>query len=139
MTKVSLLKANILRMHLSSPELSVQAIRGVELELHDWYRQLPAEMQLIDLMEGQRLPDMARWSIFHIHLLHLGAIMLPFQRIASQHARAQQESGNTTWTPPQEMLCRHAYQAITAARQSARILSLLMAEMAVFKRCWLVM
>jgi hypothetical protein len=81
MTKVSLLKANILRMHLSSPELSVQAIGGAEQELHDWYRQLPAEMQLIDLMEGQRLPDMARWSIFHIHLLHLGAIMLLFRRV----------------------------------------------------------
>lgn len=142
MTKVSLLKANVLRMHLSSPELSIQAIRGAEQELHDWYRQLPAEMQLIDLMEGNRLSGTARWSIFHIHLLHLGAIMLLFQRIASQYARPQQESrgheDDTTWTPPQEMLCRYVCQALTAARQSARILSLLMAEMAVFKRCWLI-
>ncbi|KAI8712194.1 Zn(2)-C6 fungal-type domain-containing protein [Fusarium sp. LHS14.1] len=138
MTKISLLNADILRMHLSSEEMALQAIDAIDKDLQDWHDLLPSEMHLPNLCR-QDLPVEARRSILATHLLYLGTRMLLYRRIASQFV----------WSPPtreknaaresyEATLLSHADQAITAAKQSSRILGLLQAEKGIFKKCWLI-
>ncbi|KAK3941039.1 hypothetical protein QBC46DRAFT_111363 [Diplogelasinospora grovesii] len=139
MTKISLLKSEILRMHLAFKELTTLAMDSIMKDLQDWYGKLPAQMHLANLGR-QDLPDQVRRSIFHVHLLYLGAIMLLYRRIASQFVKQYQadEQRDLLNKPREKMLLNHAQQGVIAAKHSARILGLLLAERGIFKRCWLV-
>ncbi|KAH7116667.1 hypothetical protein B0J13DRAFT_571537 [Dactylonectria estremocensis] len=139
MTKIALLNADILRMHLSSEEMTCQAMDSISKDLQDWHNRLPSEMQLANLCR-EDLPVEARRSILGTHLLYLGTRMLLYRRIASQFVRSSRIShgNNILWEPLEDRFLSHADQAVTAAKHSARILGLLRAEKGIFKRCWLV-
>ncbi|KAG7131588.1 Regulatory protein GAL4 like [Verticillium longisporum] len=83
MTKISLLNADILRMHLSSKELTSQAMDSIHKDLQDWHNQLPSQMRLANLCR-EDLPVEVRRSMLGTHLLYLGTTMLLYRRIASQ-------------------------------------------------------
>jgi len=140
MTKISMLKAGILRMHLAFKELSVLAIDSITKDLQGWYDQLPASMHLGNL-QREDLPVGARRSIYHAHLLYLGAMMLLHRRIASQLIRSYGGGPDRSllWQPHEKSLISNTNEGVLAAKNSARTLGLLLDENGIFKRCWLVM
>ncbi|KAF5697083.1 nitrate assimilation regulatory nirA [Fusarium mundagurra] len=139
MTKISLLNADILRMHLSFQELPSQAIDSISKDLQDWHNQLPKQIHLSNLSR-EDLPVEVRRTILATHLLYLGATMLLYRRIASQFVRRSgiHHGHGILWQPIENAFLNHVDQGVTAARHSARMLGLLRAEAGIFKRCWLV-
>ncbi|KAH7130893.1 hypothetical protein EDB81DRAFT_727833 [Dactylonectria macrodidyma] len=138
-TKIALLNADILRMHLSSKELTSQSMDSVNKDIQHWHNELPSQMHLTNICR-QDLPLEARRSILGTHLLYLGTTMLLYRRITSQFVRSSgiDHGHDIMWKPFEKTFLSHADQAMTAARHSARILSLLQAEQGIFKRCWLI-
>ncbi|KAK1835722.1 hypothetical protein QBC39DRAFT_339461 [Podospora conica] len=147
MTKIALLNAEILKLHLAFKDLTRNSMHAIQQTLQHWHSKLPEEMYLSNLSR-QDLATNVRRAIFHVHLLYLGAVMLLYRRIASQliqssSTRADKESGRlardrSPQRPDRESLLQQAEKGIVAAKHSARILGLLLAEQGVFKRCWLV-
>jgi hypothetical protein len=88
MTKISLLKAGILRNHLAVQELTTLGMDGIIRELQEWHEQLPEQMKLRSLYRTD-WPDLVRWSIYHLHLLYHGAFMLVYRRIAASACSAR--------------------------------------------------
>jgi len=140
MSKLCLLKADILRMHLAFRDLTTAAMDSISRDLQSWYQDLPQSMHL-DMVGREDLALETKRSIFHVHLLYLGAIMLLYRRIASQYLQTYSVTKErTAWQMPiGEAVARHSSEAVLAASTSARILRLLLEDDGVFKRCWLVM
>jgi len=136
MTKISLLKAGILKTHLAKKELTSSSMKGIMKELQEWHERLPDQMQLNKLGDFNLAPGI-RWSIYHIHLLNLGAYMLVYRRIAAQYVREFRDGNAITHKDPTAV--SFIDQGVTAARDSARILGLLHHDKGIFRRCWLVM
>jgi hypothetical protein len=139
MTKICLLKVYILRTNLAFKELTLLSIESIMTDLRTWYGQLPDRLHIAS-MEPETLVAETRRSIYHIHLLYLGAIMLLYRRIASQFVRSygQDKERDVLWKPLERLL-HYAEEGFAAAKQSAHILALLLQEDGIFKRCWLVM
>ncbi|KAH6641192.1 hypothetical protein F5144DRAFT_642046 [Chaetomium tenue] len=137
MTKISLLQAGILRNHLAVQELTKLGMDGAIRELQDWHGQLPEAMQLQSLYRTD-WPPLVRWSIYHLHLLYHGAFMLVYRRIAAHCVRLQRMGGDLATAGQEPTLRSLVEQGITSARDTARIVSLLLGEQGVFKRCWIV-
>jgi len=135
MTKISLLKAGILKTHLAKKELTSSSMKGIMKELQEWHERLPDQMQLNKLGDFNLAPGI-RWSIYHIHLLNLGAYMLVYRRIAAQYVREFRDGNAITHKDPTAV--SFIDQGVTAARDSARILGLLHHDKGIFRRCWLV-
>jgi hypothetical protein len=138
MTKISLLQAGILRKHLAVQELTTLGMDGAIRELQEWHGQLPEAMQLQSLYRTD-WPPLVRWSIYHLHLLYHGAFMLVYRRMAAHCVRVQRTGGDFAAAGREPTLRSLVDQGITSARDTARIVSLLLAEQGVFKRCWIVM
>jgi hypothetical protein len=138
MTKISLLKAGILRNHLAVQELTTLGMDGIIRELQEWHEQLPEQMKLRSLYRTD-WPDLVRWSIYHLHLLYHGAFMLVYRRIAAHCVRLQRTGGDFAAASAEPTLRNLIEQGVTSARDTARIVSLLLAEQGVFRRCWIVM
>jgi hypothetical protein len=139
MTKIVLLKAGILRNHLAVQEITTCGMDGVIKELSDWHGQLPEPMRLHSLYGDACPPPIVRWSIYHVHLLYHGAFMLVHRRIAAHCVRLQRSGGDLTSASREPALRSLVEQGITSAQDTARIVSLLLSEQGVFKRCWIVM
>ena len=134
------MKTEILQMHLAFKELTVLTIQSIMSSLHGWYGQLPEQMRL-DAVDDRDMNVEVRRSIFHVHLLYLGAIILLYRRIASQFVRwlGVDRDRNLLGKPLEDLLRKHGEDAVVAASMSAKILGLLMEDHGIFKRCWLVM
>jgi hypothetical protein len=140
LAKISLLKAEILRMQLAFKELSSLTIHSIMSSLHEWYSQLPAPLR-VDWSGRDTLSPQVRWSIAHIQLLYLGAIMLLYRRIATQFVCSQDLGPDRSLLgePQEDLVRRHGEDAVEAAAMSSRTLGLLHGDEGIFKRCWLVM
>jgi hypothetical protein len=138
MTKIVLLNAGILRNHLVFRELTTLGMDGIIKELQEWHVQLPPELQLRRLHRDD-WPPMVRWSIYHLHILYHGAFILVYRRAAAECVRLRRADGDTPWAGFDTSLLGLVKQGISSARDTARILRLLLAEQGVFKRCWIVM
>ncbi|KAJ9134028.1 Nitrogen assimilation transcription factor nit-4 [Pleurostoma richardsiae] len=138
MVKISLLKATILRMNLAFKDLSVLTMDSIVEDLRDWRRRLPTSLHLENLVISD-IPENSRTSVYHLHLLYLGAFMLLYRRLSSQFLRShgRQENRDLLW-PPSEHVARHAEEGVLAAKDTARLLRLLLTQNMIFKRCWLV-
>jgi len=139
LTKIAFMKAEILRTHLVFKDLNILTVESIMEDLQKWYGQLPAEMHIANLGR-EELPTNVRRSICHVHLLYLGAIMLLFRRVLCQALRTYGFDND------RNILCKLLQRlgvvmedGLVAAKHSARILGLLLAEDGIFKRCWLVM
>ncbi|KAI4148424.1 MAG: hypothetical protein LQ340_005099 [Diploschistes diacapsis] len=138
MVRISLLKADILRTNLTFRDLTAPVIESVFEKLQDWYDNLPSQMHIGNGGRGD-LPVEVRTSVYHAHLLHLGAIKLVYRRIVSQFVRSKALASDRGILPlPLENIAKYAEEGILAAKQSARILQLLKSDDLVFKRCWMV-
>jgi hypothetical protein len=137
MTRISMLKADILRMHLAFKDLTDLALESIMADLQEWYHRLPPSMSLATLGEST-LPDAVRRSIYYVHLLYLGAIMLLYRRVASQFNRtkvADDKRGKRF----EQLMLNHAEEGVLAAKTSSRVLNLLLGQVGCFKRCWVIM
>lgn len=129
-------------MQMSFKGQSISSLESVMKELQDWYELLPADLQLTNLVQrGALLPDGVWVSICHIHLLHLGAIMLLHRRTVFQCMKTQRPDldDQNMVQPDRKLLIERSSEGVVAAKHSATILNLLMERGTVFKRCWLVM
>ena len=140
MTKICLLKAEILRMHLAFKDLTELAMQSILKNLRMWYKQLPDVMRM-DAIGRESLALETRRSILHLHLLYLGAIMLLYRRVVSQFLRSRYTGRKRDILPmPIEgLLLDHSIEAVLAASTSSKILKLLLEDNSIFKRCWIVM
>ncbi len=136
-TKISLLKAGILRNHLVVQELTTLSMDGISRELQDWHGQLPEPMKLRSLCRDD-WPPLVRWSLYHVHLLYHGAFMLVYRRIAT-HCTRLHRTGTDVASTQEPTLLNLVEQGITSALDTARIVTLLLQEQGVFRRCWIVM
>ncbi|KAH6626618.1 hypothetical protein B0J18DRAFT_144583 [Chaetomium sp. MPI-SDFR-AT-0129] len=137
MTKLTLLEAGILRNHLAVEELTTLGLDGVIRELQDWHGQLPDTMQLSSLFRYD-WPPLVRWSIYYLHLLYHGAFMLVYRRIAAHCVRLQRTGVGLAAASKEPTMLSLVEQGITSARDTARIVSLLLEDQGVFRRCWIV-
>jgi hypothetical protein len=138
MTKLSLLKAGILRNRLAVQELTTLGMDGIIRELQDWHGQLPECMQLRSLYSNN-WPDLVRWSIYYLHLLYHGAFMLVYRRIAAHCVRLRLTGDGLTSACQEPTIISLVEQGLMSANSTARIVSLLHDDGGIFRRCWIVM
>jgi len=142
MTKISLLKAEILRMQLEFQDLPKLTVVANEY-LEKWHEKLPVEVQLANLA-NLALDDTVRRSIYHVHLLYLGAMQLLYRWIAARLIQTTTVNGKevivaSDSVPDEDRpLLKHVSQGLIAPKHSARLLALLHGERGIFQRCWLV-
>ncbi len=110
---------------------------GISKELQDWHGQLPEPMKLRSLCRDD-WPPLVRWSLYHVHMLYHGAFMLVYRRIATHCIRLHQ-TGTDVASTQEPTLLNLVEQGITSAQDTARIVTLLLEEQGVFRRCWIVM
>lgn len=137
MTKISLLKAGILKNRLAYKDITTGGMDGIIKQLEDWHGKLPSDMQLTNLGNFNVSPH-ARWSIYHIHLLYLGAFILVYRRLAAQTIRSIKAGDESLLDTNNSTVIKLVKLGVEAGRDSARILGLLYADRGIFKRCWLV-
>lgn len=143
MTKISLLKARVLRAHLALKVLDKDSLDSALQALQVWHDGLPPQLLLTTLARTD-LAAQDRRTLFYVHFFYLGAIILVYRRIISEAAQApwmnEQEGQEhvTRRKNPGKDLLGYADSGIFAAKYTARLLGLLLAERGIVKRCWLV-
>jgi len=139
MAKIALLKAKVMRMHLVSKELAPGSLLSIMEDLQTWYNKLPRQMRLVDVMRSEQDRSI-RISGCHVHLLHLGSIMLGYRRVAAEINQSfTQESRHIAFSEQyMSVLQGHCERAVVAAATSARIMDRLLKDNNVSKRCWLI-
>ncbi|KAI1302600.1 hypothetical protein F5Y03DRAFT_361226 [Xylaria venustula] len=139
MTKIAVLKAKILHMHLAFKYLATEPLNSIIRDLQAWYEQLPPQMKLQSEPEHD-VPLEAKRSICHVHLLYLGAIMLLFRRIVAENTRVGRPDISLPILrhPSSDLLSKQGPNALIAANTSAKILKLMLDENSIFQRCWLI-
>ncbi|KAL1872981.1 hypothetical protein Daus18300_004122 [Diaporthe australafricana] len=139
LSKIAILKAQLLTIQASSKDMPFLPTRPVVQELQQWFDNLPKELR-IERMGDVEVPLEARRSLCHIHLLYLGALMLLYRSIAAQHLQSQ-ETGSNRKMPLKlhgETVADYSERGLLAAISSARILKFALNEDWIFKRCWLI-
>lgn len=128
-----------MRMQMAFGSISFRTMQSILEDLQGWYSQLPQAMKIENL--HCEISTEERRSIYHVHLLYLGSIILLYRRIACHVLQSYglDEARNIHPTGIDQLAFEHAIQGFVAAKHSARILSLLLSEDGIFRKCWLVM
>ncbi|KAH8647807.1 hypothetical protein BX600DRAFT_530764 [Xylariales sp. PMI_506] len=137
MVKISLLKVKIIRMHTSFGELSILSLSSMMEDLEAWHSMMPPVMAIANLSVDNLTPHVRR-SIYHVHLLYLGSVILLYRRIASHIVQVNRDHRMLMLPQQHDDLRRFLAEGHHAARHSAIILGMMHREQGVFKRCWLV-
>lgn len=137
MAKIAVLNANILERIYAFKDVSILAVKTITNDLRQWHANLPPSMHLATIAEHGICIELRR-TIYFVHLMYLGAMMLLYRRIMAATA---QKRGPHMWGLDQrcEEITRYVEEGLLAATQSARILGLLLSGNGIFKRCWLCM
>lgn len=136
-----MLTVEILRVHLAFKEITVLSFESVLRDLQGWHDKLPSQLHLSKLRDSVLAPETQR-SACCLHLLHLGAVILVYRRMASQFSCITNNAQSSRQILVQGLdgiphsLLR---QGIAAARTSAHILSQLLDSQNIPRRCWIVM
>jgi hypothetical protein len=140
MVKIAVLKRNILHINMASPRLAANTINTVKKDLDWWYHELPPIMHLFNLTkkdDSSSVSTELRRTIYFVHLLYLGALILLNRRIAVQSSSIELNGELSMCSDVS--VSKLADDSVVAAEQSARILGLLLDEGGIFERCWIVM
>ncbi|KAK7990366.1 hypothetical protein PG990_014646 [Apiospora arundinis] len=137
LAKVAIVMTKIMKVLRAAEKLTPELLQASMEGLQSWYRKLPSEMQLKTLMHPTQSMRIRR-SGCHVHLLHLGGIMMCYHRIT-------QTTHNDAWKTQQissldQGMCSlgdFIDQAVKAAATSAKILRLLLTKKILLKNCWL--
>jgi len=129
LVRISLLKQEILRINVPDGRQPALAADAVRKDLHEWHRTLPEAMSMANLVNHPSMPVDARISIYMLHLLYLGALIMIYRQILNS-------SKSFTEIKSADLERAHV-DAIMAAQQSSRILHLLLEVGGVNQRCWI--
>lgn len=135
--KIAVIKARTMRTlsRCSDAANLLVSIQSLRDQLRDWYEALPLEAQLLQLGTDTHIP--MKTSIYNVHLLHLGAVMLMFRYcvagLKSEDARSRlnEEERNIAGETLND--------GLLAAQQSARIISLIRDASQSVRHCWVTM
>jgi len=133
--KISTLKAQLLRKLFNSANLLVEDLKTVKGSLHDWYINMPPAIQLGSLSAQSQEDVVKRVPVLLIHLQHLGGLILVQRRVMLFFAHPLKNG------QPSAELVQEAAQSVedglTAAKQSIRLLDLILEVNTLFNKCWL--
>ena len=139
MVKIAAIKVNILRMDIEFTDPSILSVEAILEDLEEWYTKLPQELSIDNLGNVELSADNRR-STYHVHLLHLGAVILLYRRIVSHIL------GTKTYNLKRDLMTRHVpvirrvmNEGQVAANNSGRLLGMLLLQNDVYQKCWLVM
>lgn len=124
----------MVRELFTSTDLQVSAINAARLDLRKWHDELPPHMQISTLLVVD-LPPNTRFSLYFAHLFYLSAMMLLLRSILSRCEGPEEAALKLNGHGPREV-CEAVSEGMGAARIAARIVNQLLAEGAVFHRCW---
>ncbi|KAI9147209.1 Protein RTA1 [Paramyrothecium foliicola] len=139
MTKICVLKSNIIRMQWNFHELTADAMHSIMRDLQTWYGELP-EMMRLGVAGQEDMPIGTRRSVLHVHLLYLGAMILLYRQLALRFVQSYRDGGHASFLqgPLHNVVLAYSSEVALAASTSARIIKLLFENNSIFKRCWLV-
>ncbi|EXK24655.1 hypothetical protein FOXG_11952 [Fusarium oxysporum f. sp. lycopersici 4287] len=132
MAQITVLKANIVRTVASFRVLSPTILRQMHDDLGLWRSSLPAYMHLETLVHTPEISPDQRRVTFYMHLFYMSALILKTRAVLA----TQRDIAACTWDPEVKAAI---FEGIHAARNSARLLGLILEEKAVVKNCWLTM
>ena len=113
----------------------LRVIRDLQEKFGDWYEHLPDAVQLMRLGDDTQTPLQS--SIYYVHLLHLGAVMLMFRHcLAGLQFPVDRESLSS-----EQRSTMHAAldDGLQAAQQSARMTYLTRKFSPSVRYCWTMM
>lgn len=132
MAQITVLKANVVRTVASFRVLSPTILRQMHRDLELWRSSLPAYMRLETLVHTPEISPDQRRVTFYMHLFYMSALILKTRAVLA----TQRDIAACTWDPEAKAAI---FEGIHAARNSARLLGLILEEKAVVKNCWLTM
>lgn len=140
MTKLSFLKADLLRIRLALPVIDIQTVEDANQDLQAWYAGLPDTM-LLKILSSPEPGDGIQSCICYIHLLHLDAIMLLSRRALSEFVRTYgyRPRSTTPWSPLVQAMASQTIHGVMAASHSSRILRLIQEAGQARELSWLIM
>lgn len=133
-TTVAILKATAMRMLWTCSDVPalLRVTKDLQEKFSDWYEHLPDAAQLIRLGDNTQTPLQS--SIYYVHLLHLGAVMLMFRhclaglQFPQDRERLSREQRSTMHAALND--------GIQAAQQSARMTYLTRQFSSSVRNCW---
>ncbi|KAH7060963.1 hypothetical protein BKA63DRAFT_224614 [Paraphoma chrysanthemicola] len=115
------------------------ALASVHFEsLNQWHHTLPPPMQLsrLSLADPLNMNWGTKRSLLQLHILFLGLLVEPFRNYLIDIARFRLGEVALTDSKDMESLIRVEEQCVLAARQSARVTSLLQIDNLIRSHCW---
>lgn len=134
---MAVLKATTMRMLWACSDVPglLLSLRDLQEQLGDWYGRLPFEAQLAQLGGDGQTP--LKSSIYYVHLLHLGAIMLMFRHcLAGLQFPGDRESLSAEQKSTMNAALNDGLQA---AQHSARMTFLIQRVAQSLRHCWTMM
>lgn len=134
---IAILKATTMRMLWACSDVPglLLSLRDLQEQLGEWYGRLPFEAQLAQLGGDSRTP--IKSSIYYVHLLHLGAIMLMFRHcLAGLQFPGDRESLSAEQRSTMNAALNDGLQA---AQHSARMTFLIQQVSQSLRHCWTMM
>jgi hypothetical protein len=134
---IAILKATAMRMLWTCSEVPplLHVIQSLQERFGDWYEHLPDAAQLVRLGDYGQTPLQS--SVYYVHLLHLGAVMLMFRHcLAGLQFPGDRESLSSA-----QRSTMHAAldDGVQAAQQSARMTYLTRHFSPSVRHCWTMM
>lgn len=134
---IASLKAKVMRTLCVCSDVAslLVSIQGLQWELRDWYGRLPREAHLVQLGSDDHLP--LKTSVYSLHLLHLGAVMLIFRHcLAGLHHPGDREALSVQ---QKCLMNRTLSDGLLAAQQSARMVDIIGRASQSTQHCWITM
>jgi hypothetical protein len=132
MAQITVIKANILQTVASFRILSPAILKQMHEDLELWRSGLPIYMRLNTLLQSPEMDPDQRRVTFYMHLFYMSALILKARALL-----ATQGELVSSFTNSQSTFA--IVEGVQAARDSARLLGVILDEKAVVKNCWLTM
>ncbi|KAM0201926.1 hypothetical protein ACHAQI_011127 [Fusarium lateritium] len=130
MAQITVIKANVLQTVASFRVLTPAILKQMQKDLELWQSGLPAYMRLETLIQSPEIDPDQRRVTFYIHLFYMSALILKARALLATRGEPV-----SCLKDPQSTFA--IVQGVQAARDSARLLGLILDENAVVKNCWL--
>jgi hypothetical protein len=136
-TTIAILKATAMRMLWACSDIPglLDSIQDLQGQLGDWYGKLPPVAHLIQL--GSEAQSPLKSSIYYVHLLHMGTVMLIFRHCL---AGMQLSRDREVLSAEQRSIMNAALNdGLQAAQHSAQMTYLIRQVSRKVRHCWTMM
>ena len=140
LTNITIVKANMLRTLGTLKIFPYSPLKGWREQLDRWHEDLPYFMQMHNLADTPQVNENQRRVMFYMHLFYLSAIVLKGRIVISSCQTAGGDTANLNYSgvmQDTQEAGRAIVDGLGAARNIARLLSILHSRDSVFKMCWL--